>query len=412
MREVEVFVPSDKAQIVETVLTEAGIEYSKIEGETNINLVIATTTEEVEHIINELSKIGVGKSFGRIHVSSLEVVLPAKKLTEEVAQRISTQELLSSIVQPAQLTQNFIVYAVLSAILAALGLIGDNVVIIIASMLISPLMGPIMGISLGIVMFDRRLIKNGVIAGIIGFFVSIGAGVVFAVATPYFTLTPEIMLRSSPTVEELGLAVISGLALSISTVSKETSILVGVAIAAALVPPAANIGIGLGSFNFDIALGSTLLLGINIISILIVSVLTLWLKGIKPKESVRREKMAVKKIRSRLGVLIIAFIVFSIPLVYSSLNIYQRSSLQNQANQITTQIFRNYPDAILLDVESTYYTIDPYFNNQTIRIFIIALSQNETYLINVPKIIADQVYAQTGIFTVVSLQIEHMSFSG
>ncbi|MHA1835843.1 MAG: TIGR00341 family protein [Candidatus Odinarchaeia archaeon] len=412
MREVEVFVPSDKAQIVETVLTEAGIEYSKIEGETNINLVIATTTEEVEHIINELSKIGVGKSFGRIHVSSLEVVLPAKKLTEEVAQRISTQELLSSIVQPAQLTQNFIIYAVLSAILAALGLIGDNVVIIIASMLISPLMGPIMGISLGIVMFDRRLIKNGVIAGIIGFFVSIGAGVVFAVATPYFTLTPEIMLRSSPTVEELGLAVISGLALSISTVSKETSILVGVAIAAALVPPAANIGIGLGSFNFDIALGSTLLLGINIISILIVSVLTLWLKGIKPKESVRREKMAVKKIRSRLGVLIIAFIVFSIPLVYSSLNIYQRSSLQNQANQITTQIFQNYPDAILLDVESTYYTIDPYFNNQTIRIFIIALSQNETYLINVPKIIADQVYAQTGIFTVVSLQIEHMSFSG
>jgi uncharacterized hydrophobic protein (TIGR00341 family) len=412
LREIKIIVPLEKAQIVETVLNEGGIEFSKIQDTNSEIILIGAPPDKVELILGMLSKIGLGTSFGRIHVSSLDIVFPTKDMVEGARDRISTQELLIDVIHPSRITTNFIIFAILSSILAALGLIVGNAVIIIASMLISPFLGPIIGITLGSILFDRKLVKNGIIALLFGLGVGVLAGILFTITDPNFSINPEIALRSTPTIAELGLAIISGLALSISTTSKEAAALVGVAIAAALVPPIANIGIGIGSFNFEIAFGSTILLLINIIAIIIVSMVTFWVQGIRPKESVRREKMAVKKIRSRFGALAVALIVASIPLLISTISIYQRSSIEGAANNITNQIFlQDYPNAILISVQSSYYPIDPFIDNQSIRIIIIASVENEAYLSTVSQEIADAVYLETLITTIVSLQIAKTSIS-
>ena len=405
-------IPIDKSERVEAVLSEAGVGFSKLEGKENTNLIIAASPENVELIINELSKIGVGVAFGRIHVSTIDVALPAQKAEEAAKNRVSTQELLSSIIQPSKLTRNFIIFAILSSVLATLGLAGNNTVVIIASMLIAPFLGPIVGISLGIVLSDKRLIKSGLTANLTGFAIAILSGIIFTVTDPNFTITPEIMLRGSPTVAELGLAIISGIALSISMVNKEVSAIVGVAIAAALVPPAANIGIGIGLLNISIALGSSMLLLVNIVSIVIVGSTTFWIKGIRVKDSIRREKIATKQVKRRIGALAIALIAFSVPLVYSSMNIYQRAVIEGRSNAIATEILKNYPDALLISVSSEYYTIDQFTHNQTVRILILVSSINQTYVASLPQEIADAVYSELKIEAIVSLNIASMARAG
>ncbi len=406
MREVEVIIPTDKIDIVESVLKEADIGFSKIEGKENTNLIIATFPENVEFIINELSKLGVGVAFGRIHVSSIDVVLPAPKPSEKTETRISTQELLSSVIQPSKPTRNYILFVVLSSVLATLGLIGNNAVVLIASMLIAPFLGPVLGISLGIVLLDKKLIKNGLTAIIVGFIISIIAGISFTVTNPNFTITQEIMLRVTPTIAELGLAVISGIALSVSIMSREISVIVGVAIAAALVPPAANIGIGFGSLNVEIITGSALLLLINVISILTIGSIIFWLKGIRPKESIRREKIAKRLVKRRVAALIIAFIAFATPLVYSSINVYQRASVEGRANTIAVNILENdYPDAFLISVSSQYYTTDPLTHNPCIRLSLTVSTENPMYVASVPATVAAAVFSELGIETIVNLAV-------
>ncbi|MHA1410949.1 MAG: TIGR00341 family protein [Candidatus Odinarchaeia archaeon] len=411
MREIKIILPIEKGQIVETVLTETGVEFSKVTDSESEIILIAATTDRVEEILSNLAKIGLGISFGRIHVSTLEVVIPSKEIDKKEA-RISIQELLSGIIQPSKITKNFVIFAVLSGILAALGLLADNAVIVIASMLISPLMGPMFGISLGTILFDKKLVKNGAIALIFGFLVPIIAGTLLTIIDPNFTLNPSITSRSTPTIAELGLAIISGVAFSLSFVSKEASALVGVAIAAALVPPAANIGIGIGALNLEIAAGSALLLCINIVAMLFFGMLTLWLQGIRPKESFRREKMAEKKVRTRFAVLIIALVVFSIPLAYSSWEVYTRDVIEKRANAVATSVVNsNYPAAYVVSIESDYYFSDPIIHAPSIRVNLIVATPNATYVANLGKEIADDVYFDTAITTLVSLQISILSVS-
>jgi len=411
LREIKIILPIEKGQIVETVLTETGVEFSKVTDSESEIILIAATTDRVEEILSNLAKIGLGISFGRIHVSTLEVVIPSKEIDKKEA-RISIQELLSGIIQPSKITKNFVIFAVLSGILAALGLLADNAVIVIASMLISPLMGPMFGISLGTILFDKKLVKNGAIALIFGFLVPIIAGTLLTIIDPNFTLNPSITSRSTPTIAELGLAIISGVAFSLSFVSKEASALVGVAIAAALVPPAANIGIGIGALNLEIAAGSALLLCINIVAMLFFGMLTLWLQGIRPKESFRREKMAEKKVRTRFAVLIIALVVFSIPLAYSSWEVYTRDVIEKRANAVATSVVNsNYPAAYVVSIESDYYFSDPIIHAPSIRVNLIVATPNATYVANLGKEIADDVYFDTAITTLVSLQISILSVS-
>jgi uncharacterized hydrophobic protein (TIGR00271 family) len=144
-------------------------------------------------------------------------------------------------------------------------------------------MAAIFGLSLGIVRGDLRLLKRAASATLRGMLLAITVGVVMTLVLPERPLQNEIVSRAQPNLLDLGVALASGAAGAYALCRKEVSAaLPGVAIAAALVPPLATIGIGLAQLQENIAGGALLLFATNLVAISAAGGLVfLWL-GFRP----------------------------------------------------------------------------------------------------------------------------------
>ncbi|MBQ8386551.1 MAG: DUF389 domain-containing protein [Paludibacteraceae bacterium] len=162
------------------------------------------------------------------------------------------------------------VYILFSAvIIASVGLNVNSIPVIIGAMLISPLMGPIIGLGLGLGTNDRELvlfsIKNLLVM----------VGISLLAATMYFMLTPleidnptERLARTRPTIYDVFIALFGGLAGVLETARKEKgTVISGVAIATALMPPLCTVGYGIANLSWQYTIGALFLFSINCIFI-------------------------------------------------------------------------------------------------------------------------------------------------
>lgn len=154
-------------------------------------------------------------------------------------------------------------------IIASVGLNVNSIPVIIGAMLISPLMGPITGLGLGLGTNDRELvlfsIKNLLVM----------VGISLLAATLYFILTPleidnptELLARTRPTIYDVFIALFGGLAGVLETARREKgTVLSGVAIATALMPPLCTVGYGIANLSWQYTVGALFLFSINCIFI-------------------------------------------------------------------------------------------------------------------------------------------------
>lgn len=154
-------------------------------------------------------------------------------------------------------------------IIASVGLNVNSIPVIIGAMLISPLMGPITGLGLGLGTNDRELVlfsfKNLVVMVVVS----------LLAATLYFILTPleidnptELLARTRPTIYDVFIALFGGLAGVLETARKEKgTVLSGVAIATALMPPLCTVGYGIANLSWQYTVGALFLFSINCIFI-------------------------------------------------------------------------------------------------------------------------------------------------
>ena len=154
-------------------------------------------------------------------------------------------------------------------IIASVGLNVNSIPVIIGAMLISPLMGPITGLGLGLGTNDRELvlfsIKNLLVM----------VGISLLAATLYFMLTPleidnptELLARTRPTIYDVFIALFGGLAGVLEMARKEKgTVLSGVAIATALMPPLCTVGYGIANLSWQYTIGALFLFSINCIFI-------------------------------------------------------------------------------------------------------------------------------------------------
>ncbi|MBR5855201.1 MAG: TIGR00341 family protein [Paludibacteraceae bacterium] len=158
---------------------------------------------------------------------------------------------------------------IVAIIIASVGLNVNSIPVIIGAMLISPLMGPITGLGLGLGTNDRELvlfsIKNLLIM----------VGISLLAATLYFMLTPleidnptELLARTRPTIYDVFIALFGGLAGVLETARKEKgTVISGVAIATALMPPLCTVGYGIANLSWQYTIGALFLFSINCIFI-------------------------------------------------------------------------------------------------------------------------------------------------
>ena len=160
-------------------------------------------------------------------------------------------------------------------IVASVGLNVNSIPVIIGAMLISPVMGPILGMGLALGTYDVSLMKEslknfGVMVGI-----SIVAASLFFMASPLDLDNPtELLARTRPTVYDVLVALFGGVAGMLEQARKEKgTVLSGVAIATALMPPLCTIGYGISTMNPTYIFGALYLFLINTIFIMLATFL-------------------------------------------------------------------------------------------------------------------------------------------
>lgn len=195
---------------------------------------------------------------------------------------------LPEVQQEISETRQFnLVYAlmlVMGCLIALLGLLVNSPAVIIGAMLISPLMGPILSCGLALTVADlalgRKALRNAVL--------SVAEVVIIATLatwiSPLKEPTAEILARTSPNLMDLLIAFFSGVAGTVALCGRKggLTIIPGVAIATAVMPPLATVGYGLATRQWSMAGGAAMLFFTNFMAIMISANAVFLLVGFRP----------------------------------------------------------------------------------------------------------------------------------
>jgi uncharacterized hydrophobic protein (TIGR00271 family) len=232
---------------------------------------------------------------------------------------------------------DFFVMIALSAAIATFGLLLNSPAVIIGAMLVAPLMAAIFGLSLGVVRGDLRLLRQATSATLRGVLLAILVAALFTLVVPLVTPQNEITSRTQPSLLDLGVALASGAAGAYALSRKEVSAaLPGVAIAAALVPPLAAVGIGLALWTKgypdagQIAAGALLLFATNLVAISAAGGLVfLWL-GFRP---IPGQQSRARVFRGGVLGTIVVLVAVTVPLGILTAQSVRESVLQRALTQ-------------------------------------------------------------------------------
>ncbi|MRJ01878.1 MAG: TIGR00341 family protein [Epsilonproteobacteria bacterium] len=189
-------------------------------------------------------------------------------------------ELFTKIRQNARLDLTYLTLLVISVLMATIGLFQNSAPTIIGAMILAPLMAPIISLAMGIVRLDPPLIGGSLKTLLVSIATVLALSALVAFSMPSHHLTPQMALRTNPTLLDLGVAILSGIAAAYGYAnSRVGESLAGVAIAVALVPPLSVAGIGLGWGDGEIFRSAFLLFGANIIGIIFAAGVMFYILG-------------------------------------------------------------------------------------------------------------------------------------
>jgi uncharacterized hydrophobic protein (TIGR00271 family) len=218
------------------------------------------------------------------------------------------RDLFISLRDDAKIDGIYLTLMVLSTLLATVGLYLDSASVIIGAMLLAPLMAPIVSLSMGILRNDERMLNNSLVKIFVGISIALLASGLITLLFPHKPITGEMQARLNPTLLDLGVAIISGVAAAYSKSFKEIiQSLAGVAIAVALVPPLAVAGIGIGRLDFHFFYQAFLLFSTNLVGIVVAANFTFRVLGYSP---------AIRNKRN-LGIALLLSALIAIPLYLS-----------------------------------------------------------------------------------------------
>lgn len=261
--------------------------------------------------------------------------------------------ILASVARDARLDRKFILLITLATAIATLGLLQDSAAVVIGAMLVSPLLGPIMGVGFGLATLEPTLIKRSLLTLGAGMGAAIGIAMLLVWLSPIADVTGELSARTQPTLLDLGVAVVGGIAGVYAILRKLSGVMVGVAIATALVPPLSTVGFGLVTGRLDMALGAGLLFLTNTLAIAFAATVVARLNRFGPSLTPQHTAMQVVGIVLTLGIL-------SIPLALSlnriAREVAARSVVQTQLGALIDGATRI--DELSVQLQDEAVTVD------------------------------------------------------
>jgi len=217
---------------------------------------------------------------------------------------------------------------VCSIFVASVGLNANSTAVVIGAMLISPLMGPILGIGLSVAINDIDTLKKSLINFGVMIALSLITAFLFFYMFPLQEETSELLGRVKPDIRDVLIAFFGGLALIIARTKKGTiaSVIFGVAIATALMPPLCTAGYGLSQGNFDYFFSAMYLFTINTIFIALATFIVVKILGFPML------KYANSASRKRTGrIAAVLAVIVMIPAVYTFIDVLKENKFNTAA---------------------------------------------------------------------------------
>lgn len=236
---------------------------------------------------------------------------------------------------------------IFAILVASVGLNVNSTAVIIGAMLISPLMGPIMGFGLSLGVYDFELLKRSLRNLLFAVAVGLITSTVYFFISPLSVAQSELLARTNPTIWDVLIAFFGGLAGIIAQTRKDrtTTVIPGVAIATALMPPLCTAGYGLATMQLDYFIGALYLFTINAVLISVATLLIVRFLKYEQKQQV--DSQLERKIRNYIFVIMLVTIVPSVILGY---NIVRRTIFETNAKAFVASAF-NFSESQVVDTK-------------------------------------------------------------
>ncbi len=380
VRLVQVTVPAGKRDTVTTTLDDNGVDYV-VTDETSGREYTAIVSfplpkSAVEPVLDDLRDAGLERDAFTVVVDA-ETVISRRfdELQEEYEEnadngnRISRDELIAQAREMIPSTYVYAVMTAMSAIVGTAGLLLDSPAVVVGSMVIAPLIGPLMAANIGTVVDDDELFTRSVRLQVFGAVLAIASSAIFAFSLRWTGAVPltaadvfeigEVRERLAPDVLSLAVALGAGVAGALSVSSGVSAALVGVMIAAALVPPIAVVGIGIAWGAPAEIIGSFVLVLVNFIAVNFAALTVLWQQGYRPQRWFKHDEARSATVK-RIAVSGVALLVLSAFLVGVTYSTYQTTTFESDARQeITAEIERTNESLELLSMEVAHEVFSP-----------------------------------------------------
>ena len=238
-------------------------------------------------------------------------------------------------------------------IVASVGLNVNSTAVIIGAMLISPIMGPITGIGLSIGTLDEDLLKRSLRNFLIMVVISLVTSTLYFLISPLNEAQSELLARTRPTIFDVIIAFFGGLAGIVATSRKSQpfTVISGVAIATALMPPLCTAGYGLATWQIRFFGGATYLFFINSFFIALATFIIVRFLGFPQKRYMNQTRLkAVRRMMYIFAILVM------IPSVFMAINLVRESAFNSQTIKFVHDIQQTpYFDKVqLIDSEKDY----------------------------------------------------------
>ena len=219
-------------------------------------------------------------------------------------------------------------------IIASVGLNVNSIPVIIGAMLISPVMGPILGFAFGLGVNDMDLVKESIKNYLVMVVISISASTLFFVLSPLNLENPsELLARTRPSIYDVLIALFGGLAGILETCRKDKgTVISGVAIATALMPPLCTVGYGISILKLSYILGALYLFLINSIFIALATFAAVkYLRFPSATEGASSNKLMPSKAVAAILLIII------VPSIYSAILMVKENNFNIHAERIVSE---------------------------------------------------------------------------
>jgi len=277
---------ASRAPSVMGIIEDLGLKPLVLRSEAEqIYLVVPVDTAQADRLLLELKPI-----LGEDDWMALDT--PAWTYPEaeaaESQEPTPAEELEQALDSAARLHWGFVFLVIASAAIAFAGLVRDDPLLVLASMIIAPLMGPLMALSFGLLWHHKRLARQAALAAGVG--AALAWGAAWALTRLLVGWTPiipgeQLLARSAPNLFDLALALVTGAVGAYSFIRGQGQTLVGVMVAIALLPPLVASGVFAALGQVAPATGAFYLAAVNAAALLLTAGLGY---GVRFGTSVRR----------------------------------------------------------------------------------------------------------------------------